>query len=323
MTQVFISYSRTERPAAARLAERLTEAGYSVWWDAELVGGQRFEEEIQSALRAARAVLVLWSKSSLASDWVRAEAEVARVARTAVPVLIDAVAVDDLPLVFRALHAIDLSGWNGDPAAPAFREILGAVEKLVGAPPSPSAPRPPPRQAPRRRWLFAGLAVGGLLLLAGAGWWVLRPAGAGGCAGETVAVSGVPMSVCVTAEWTPTNVEPYQYDSANAQVQFRIIGGPDVLTAQAFRDAIVHNAQRIAGDPARIAIVRDGALTVDGMPWRFIEFTNQGQAAFVNFYYSGPGFGSVQVLFVSSVADVAIRNSLADPVLKSIRDTRR
>jgi hypothetical protein len=128
------------------------------------------------------------------------------------------------------------------------------------------------------------------------------------------------MTFCLPAAWTPTNQNPYQYRSG--AVEMRVVVGTSVLTPQAFRDAIVANAQRIAGDPAKIAIVRDGNLSVDNQPWRSIEFTNAGQAAFVIFYFSNSGFGNVQVMFVSSVADVAIRNGVATPILKSINDTR-
>ena len=328
MTQIFISYSRSERATAARLAERLTEAGHSVWWDVELVGGQQFEAEIQAALRAAKAVIVLWSKASVASDWVRAEAEVARVARTAVPVLIDDVSVDGLPMVFRALHTVDLRKWNGDPAAAGFQDILGAVAKLgavAGSPPSGSGgshyPQP---SAQRRRWLVPS-AIAAVLVLALAGgltWWWLRPQASGCDPQLQVAAPVVPLTLCLVGGWTPTGTTPFQYNSTNGKVQFRIVAQSEEFTATALRDAIVQNAGRIAGDPAKIVVVKDGNVKIDGKPWRFIEFTNSGTAAFVDFYYSNAGFGAVQLLFVSSVADVAIRNGLATPILKSIDDTR-
>jgi hypothetical protein len=326
VTQIFISYSRSERATAARLAERLSEAGHSVWWDVELVGGQQFEVEIQAALRAAKAVIVLWSKASVASDWVRAEAEVARVARTAVPVLIDDVSVDELPMVFRALHTVDLRKWNGDPAAAGFQDILGAVAKLgavAGSPRSATGSHYPLPLQRRRSWMiYAALAAVVVLVLGGGlAWWLLRPV-ANSCEGNPVTITEVPLTLCLAAEWKPTNQNPYQYRSSTSAVEMRVVVGTSVLTPQAFRDAIVANAQRIAGDPAKIAIVRDGNLSVDGMQWRSIEFTNAGQAAFVIFYFSNSGFGNVQVMFVSSVADVAIRNELATPILKSINDTR-
>lgn len=326
MTQIFISYSRSERATAARLAERLAEAGHSVWWDVELVGGQQFEAEIQAALRAAKAVIVLWSKASVASDWVRAEAEVARVARRAVPVLIDDVSVDDLPMVFRALHTVDLRKWNGDPAAAGFRDILSAVAKLgavAGEPRSATGSHYPQPAAQRRRWpVYVAIVAVVIVALAGSlTWWLLRSQ-PNGCDGNRVAITEVPMTLCLTAGWQATNGGPYQYRASTGAVDMRVVPGTQELVASDFRDTIVANAQRIAGDPDKIAIVRDGDLVLDNQPWRFIEFTNAGQAAFVIYYFSSPGFGNVQVMFVSSVADVAIRNELATPILKSIDDTR-
>jgi hypothetical protein len=273
-------------------------------------------------------VIVLWSKVSVASDWVRAEAEVARVARTAVPVLIDEVSVDDLPMVFRALHTVDLRRWNGDPAAAGFRDILSAVAKLgavAGSPRPATSSHYPQSAVPRRRWpIVAGLAALVLALgAAGLAWWMLRPQVTTCDSPQQIAVSEVPLTLCLRGSWAPTGATPFQYDSADGKVQFRIVAQPDEIALPTFRDAIVQNAQRIAGDPAKIAVVKEGTMGVDGEAWRFIEFTNAGQAAFADYYYSSPGFGAVQLLFVSSVADVAIRNGLATPILNSVDDTRR
>ena len=44
MTDVFISYSQKDRAIAKNLAEKLTGKGLTVWWDTELVGGEKFRE---------------------------------------------------------------------------------------------------------------------------------------------------------------------------------------------------------------------------------------------------------------------------------------
>jgi hypothetical protein len=133
MVQIFISYSRADRAVAAQLADRLTENGYDVWWDAELVGGSRFDDEIKRVLREASAAVILWSENSARSDWVRAEADMARGQGTAIPVLIDEVRRDELPIPFQQLHMTRLAGWDGSVGAEGYQTLMRAVARLVGA----------------------------------------------------------------------------------------------------------------------------------------------------------------------------------------------
>ena len=73
-TDIFLSYARQDRPAARIFAESFVQEGFNVWWDASLHSGETFDEVIEQRLRDAGAVVVLWSKASVASRWVRAEA---------------------------------------------------------------------------------------------------------------------------------------------------------------------------------------------------------------------------------------------------------
>ena len=69
MADIFISYARSDRPRAKALAEVLQELGYEVWWDLEIVPGERFSKVIDKELEEAKCVIVLWSKISVESDW--------------------------------------------------------------------------------------------------------------------------------------------------------------------------------------------------------------------------------------------------------------
>ena len=89
MPDIFISYKKEEHEVANLLATRLTEAGYEVWWDDALLAGERFEDEITDVLDKSELVVILWSKQSVTSDWVKAEAETARQQKKALPVIID------------------------------------------------------------------------------------------------------------------------------------------------------------------------------------------------------------------------------------------
>src|SRR3954467_8946667 len=75
MADIFISYATVDRPFARRLADALEAHGWSVWWDhRSLRGGQHFDRVIEEAIRDARVVVVIWSKVSVESGWVRDEA---------------------------------------------------------------------------------------------------------------------------------------------------------------------------------------------------------------------------------------------------------
>ena len=71
MPDVFLSYANEDRVTAERFARGLEASGLSVWWDRHLRGGADFAREIERALQASEAVIVLWSARSLDSDRVR------------------------------------------------------------------------------------------------------------------------------------------------------------------------------------------------------------------------------------------------------------
>ena len=101
MADVFISYAREDAETARRFADAFQSAGLSVWWDDALRSGEAFDESIERALREAKAVVVLWSTSSVVSRWVRAEATQADRNRTLVPVMIEAC---QRPIIFELTH---------------------------------------------------------------------------------------------------------------------------------------------------------------------------------------------------------------------------
>lgn len=120
-SDIFISYSRTDRSFAKHLANCLEDEGFSVWWDAALHAGESFDEVIEAQLRAARVVVVLWSKRSVASRWVRAEATLADRMNKLAPVLIEEC---DRPIIFELIHSTDLIEWSGELDDPTWREFV-------------------------------------------------------------------------------------------------------------------------------------------------------------------------------------------------------
>ncbi|MDV3258530.1 MAG: TIR domain-containing protein [Sphingomonas sp.] len=156
-TDIFISYSREDRSAARHFAECFTRAGFNVWWDAALRSGETFDEVIEKELRAANAVVVLWSPRSVASRWVRAEATLADRFNKLVPVIIEAC---NLPIIFELTHAADLADWTGNEADNRWQTLVDDLRRLVGtdevqeqAPPvsraaAVSSPAPAPQPTP-------------------------------------------------------------------------------------------------------------------------------------------------------------------------------
>ena len=125
MASVFLSYDREDAGRARSLAAALERAGHSVWWDQHIKGGSRYAAEIEKALSEADAVVVLWSRQSVRSDWVRDEAAKGRDSGRLVPARIDDA---ELPLGFGQHHTTDLSKWRGRTASPQFRALLDAID---------------------------------------------------------------------------------------------------------------------------------------------------------------------------------------------------
>src|SRR6516162_6173532 len=138
---IFLSYTREDQTTAQRFAEAFAAQGFSVWWDATLRSGEAYDTVTEEALRSAKAVVVLWSKKSVTSRWVRAEATLADRNRTLAPARIEAC---DLPIMFELTQTADLCRWSGDTKDPAWRAFLTDVRRFVeaGAASQPPVPRP-------------------------------------------------------------------------------------------------------------------------------------------------------------------------------------
>ena len=147
MADIFVSYGRSTEPQAQQVAGALRDAGYSVWRDDELPAHRAYSEVIEERLRSAKAVVVLWSAEAARSQWVRAEADVAREAGTLVQVTIDGTMP---PIPFNQIQCADLLDWGGDTAAPGWQKVESSVASLVGTP-APSAAAPEARSAPVKR----------------------------------------------------------------------------------------------------------------------------------------------------------------------------
>ncbi len=181
MVDVFISYSRTNQDVVARLAEAVKAEGYSVWWDAELPPHLSYGDVITEKIGAAKAAIVVWSENAAASEWVRAEADVARNQKKLIQVSIDGRMP---PLPFNQIQFASIGDWRGEPDHPGWRKVKASLAALCGegvaaavTPPRQGSPAPPPApvpvppfaaapRTPATGLIVAMLAV--LVLLAGA-----------------------------------------------------------------------------------------------------------------------------------------------------------
>lgn len=168
MPGVFVSYAREDAAKAKAVALSLEQASFDVWFDERIHSGSEFSREIEEALNNASAVVVLWSRHSVESAWVRDEAAEGRDSGRLVAVLLDACRP---PIGFRQYQTTDLSRWSGRGRPRQIDDIIAAVRAKGGEPPSKALP--PSTKRARAPWIVAGLLV--LAIVVAALWFGIRP----------------------------------------------------------------------------------------------------------------------------------------------------
>jgi hypothetical protein len=109
MAELFLSYAHQDIRSAETLAELLEANGLTVWWDRRMVPGDRINDVIDEQLEKAKAVIVLWSQTSVKSDWVRGEAQTAQDLTKLVPIKIEEC---KLPINYRGIHTPEVYKKN-------------------------------------------------------------------------------------------------------------------------------------------------------------------------------------------------------------------
>ncbi|HET7593340.1 MAG TPA: TIR domain-containing protein [Rhodanobacteraceae bacterium] len=130
MADVFVSYARADKARVAPLVAAIEAKGWSVWWDPEISPGQEFDDQIEAEIDAAKAVLVVWTPTSVASRWVRGEAREAAERNILVPVRFGQAR---LPMDVRAIHTTDLDDWGEDARHSAMQECLRALAAMIAS----------------------------------------------------------------------------------------------------------------------------------------------------------------------------------------------
>lgn len=129
MSDIFLSYKSEDRERAKSIAVILEQQDFSVWWDRDIPIGRSVDQFIVEKLYEANCVIVLWSRKSVESDWVKDEADEGKKRGILFPVLIDDV---DIPLGFRRIQTARLIDWKGELSHPDFERLLKSVAEKLG-----------------------------------------------------------------------------------------------------------------------------------------------------------------------------------------------
>jgi TolB-like protein len=159
--------------------------------------GENYDQVTEAALREAKAVVVLWSRKSVDSRWVRAEATTADRAGTLIPAMIEPC---NRPIMFELKHTAELAHWKGEPNDPAWKAFVADVRRFVRKG-EPSAPAPVVVHGASSSWISAKalwLLVAAVLLVGGALWLLTHK----GSEQAPTATAAAPASVAVAAPVT-------------------------------------------------------------------------------------------------------------------------
>jgi hypothetical protein len=160
MADIFISYSSTDKTIVKHIARLLENKGWSVWWDRQIPIGQQYDTVIETELQKAGCVLVVWTKHSVTSEWVKNEASEAAVKGKLVPLLLEDVI---LPLAFRRTETALLQDWDGETNHPELENLFDSLSQVLAQHPVTTSPAPavPVEEDGylRRQWLLAGITL--------------------------------------------------------------------------------------------------------------------------------------------------------------------
>lgn len=298
---IFLSYARADQAQATRLAEALKGAGLDVWWDALIEGGAAFAKSIEVALESCNAVVVIWSRTSVASDWVLDEAARGRDLRKLVPVSLDGTPP---PIGFRQYQSIDLSGWQGDTAAPGIAAVLRgiAVAGRAGDRPQAAAILRLPAYAVSRRGVL--VAAAGTALAGAAGLIAWQQ----GFFGSRRAAAGNSVAVLPFSNLSGDESQAYFSDGLSEELRATLARSTQLLvmaqvSSATFRDS-VDDAVTIAAKLG-VAYLLEGSVRRSGEFVRVAADLIDGQT----------GFSRWSQLFERTMHDIfAVQSEIANKV---------
>ncbi len=273
---VFLSYARADQAQATRLAESLKAAGLDVWWDALIEGGAAFARSIEAALDNCNAVVVMWSRTSVASDWVLDEAARGRDLRKLVPVSLDGTLP---PIGFRQYQSVDLSGWTGEQAAPGMAALVRGIAAAGGAEHGSKAAPGSPRRANAVSRRGVMIAAAGTALAGAAGLLAWHQ----GFFGNRRTAAGNSVAVLPFANLSDDRDQAYFSDGLTEELRATLARSSQLrvmaqASAATFRDR-KYDAVTIA-DRLGVAYLLDGSVRRSGGIVRVAADLIDGQTGF-------------------------------------------
>ncbi len=128
--QIFVSYSKKDAPFAFKLAAELEAAGYRIWIDREIGGGQQWRRTIEQNLKDSSGMIVVVTNNSVQSRWVQHESSVAiGLDKFVVPLLIEDISPMDRFVWMDEIQFIDFTKLSYEDG---FEELLKSL-----SPPNP------------------------------------------------------------------------------------------------------------------------------------------------------------------------------------------
>jgi TIR domain len=230
VTDIFLSYAKEDRERARNLATALEAAGWSVWWDRDIQVGQAFDQAIENALDSAKCVVVLWSKHSVSSEWVKNEAASAAERGMLVPALIDDVRT---PLEFRRRQTANLIGWGQDPLYSGFQALCGGIAAAAGSSHAPQSSDVSRRQQAGIRWGRRHVITGSAALaavLAGGAYFAVHELRSPGAERSTADLPSARLEAGVF-DFTWPGMDCWEIDRGEAKVAGSCGGGKQALQA--------------------------------------------------------------------------------------------
>ena len=148
--------------------------------------------------------------------------------------------------------------------------------------------------------------------------WIIGAAAALLLAGPAMACTDISsktikLTGCVDDEWkagTGTGAQEFVYSTTDGNYGMMVITEAQDFPIPKFRDAIITNAVNgVGGKKDDVSVVSERNENIDGKAFNVIEYevaNNGNPILFQNFYYSQPGFGSVQILSYSLTTDSTV-----------------
>jgi tetratricopeptide (TPR) repeat protein len=175
---VFVSYATADRKEALAVCKAVERRGLKCWISCrDVPPGENYQEAIVRAIRAADAMVLVFSEAANNSDEIKKELSLA--SKHHVPLM--ALRIEDVEPSDAFAYELSTRQWidafeSWDRSIDSLVRHIKQVASAESRPASQSAlvPQRPPSAARRRQSLVAA-AVALVLVIGAAAWWALRP----------------------------------------------------------------------------------------------------------------------------------------------------